>query len=223
MEKIVISLGGSVLLADEIDETFFRKLKHFLKQQHDKKIFIVVGGGPPAREYINKARKLQVPEPMLDKIGIAITRVNALFLTFQLLDTVSSIPHSTKEAVASSEALVVMGGTTPGHSTDFVGAELAGMINADLFIIATNVDGVYTTDPREDMNAEMYKSISVAELLEKYGESWNAAGSNVIIDGPALKKIQAERIPTVVINGKYIERLKQVLSHQSFHGTRLVP
>lgn len=221
MEKIVISLGGSVLLADDIDSHYYADLKRLLLSQKNKKIFVVVGGGPPARNYISRARALKISEKYLDSIGIAVTRVNALFLACQLQENIYSIPHSTQEASQSNQPIVIMGGTTPGHSTDFVGAELASLTNANLFIIATNVDGVYDSDPRSNPNAKMYTSISAIELLNRYGSSWNAAGSNTVIDGPALQQIQNEHVKTVVINGKIVSNFRKVLNHQSFHGTTI--
>jgi len=221
METIVISLGGSVVLADDVDTTFYTALKELFSDLKDKNIFVIVGGGPPAREYITRARSLQISEENLDTIGIAVTRVNALFLACQLQKKISEIPCSTQEAIGLDQPLVIMGGTTPGHSTDFVGAELAGLANADLFVIATNVDGVFDKDPRTYADAKMYTSISAQELLEKYGGAWNAAGSNTVIDGPALQKIHDGHIPTIVVNGKQIKNLKKALNHQEFHGTTI--
>lgn len=221
MEKVVISLGGSVLLADDVQSSFYDELKKLLLSQKDKKIFVVVGGGPPARNYITRARSLNISEYLLDSIGIAVTRVNALFLASQLQENIYTIPHSVQEAVQSNQQIVVMGGTTPGHSTDFVGAELASELNADLFMIATNVDGVYDKDPRKYDDATLLSLISAQELLKKYGSAWNAAGSNMVVDGPALQKIHDEHINTVVINGSNIDTIKKVLDDQSFHGTTI--
>lgn len=221
MEKVVISLGGSVLLADDVQSSFYDELKKLLLSQKDKKIFVVVGGGPPARNYITRARSLNISEYLLDSIGIAVTRVNALFLASQLQENIYTIPHSVQEAVQSNQQIVVMGGTTPGHSTDFVGAELASELNADLFMIATNVDGVYDKDPRKYDDATLLSLISAQELLKKYGSAWNAAGSNMVVDGPALQKIHDEHINTVVINGSNIDTIKKVLDGQSFHGTTI--
>ena len=49
METIVISLGGSVVLADDVDTTFYTALKELFSDLKDKNIFVIVGGGPPAR------------------------------------------------------------------------------------------------------------------------------------------------------------------------------
>jgi len=221
METVVISLGGSVLLSDDTSISYYEELRKLLLSQKDKKIFIVVGGGPPARNYISRARSLKISEELLDALGIAVTRVNALFLASQLQKNIYMIPHSVQEAVQSNQNIVIMGGTTPGHSTDFVGAELASETLADLFVIATNVDGVFDKDPRKNEDATLFSNISALELLKKYGSAWNAAGSNMVVDGPALQKIHDEHIKTVVINGNNIKTVQNVLDHQSFTGTTI--
>ena len=53
METIVISLGGSVILSEEADSSFFKKFEELLKKIcKNYKIFLVVGGGKTARNYI---------------------------------------------------------------------------------------------------------------------------------------------------------------------------
>jgi uridylate kinase len=144
METIVISIGGSVILSEDADVSFFNKLKTLLeKLTKNYKIYLVVGGGKTARTYIKLGRKLNFEEEFLDEIGIDLTRANAKLLTNIFGTSNEEIPATTDKAKDMVEPIVVMGGTTPGHSTDMVGAELAEKTNASKFVIATNVDGVY--------------------------------------------------------------------------------
>jgi uridylate kinase len=220
MEKIVISIGGSVILSDEADDSFFKKLTKLLeKLSKQYKIYIIVGGGLTARKYIQIGRKLEFDEEILDEIGIMITRVNAELLTNILKNSNKKIPHTTDEAKKLKTPIVVMGGTTPGHSTDMVGAELAEKTKADRFIIATNVDGVYDKDPNKYNDAKQIKEISVKKLVEKYGTDWDSAGKNMVVDGPALKIIERAKIPTFILNGKKLDELEKVVNNQSFNGT----
>ena len=115
--------------------------------------------------------------------------------------------------------IVIMGGTIPGHSTDYVGSEIASKTKAEKFIIATNVDGVYNKDPNIYSDAKHIEEITADELIKKYGISWKSAGGNVIIDGPALKKIKNNQIITYVINGKKIDVFENVLFNKKFKGT----
>ncbi|UCF50295.1 MAG: UMP kinase [Thermoplasmatales archaeon] len=220
MNSIVISLGGSVLISDDVDSTYFQKLTKFLKELSEQyKIYIIVGGGKTARTYINLGRKLNFNEETLDTFGIDITRVNARILTNLLNISNEKIPESTDEALEINKQLVIMGGTTPGHSTDMVGAELAEKIDAKKFIIATNVDGVYDKDPNKYSDAKQLKEISIEKLIDEYGTEWSSAGKNIVIDGPSLKILKRAKIPTYVLNGKKLEELKKVINNEDFNGT----
>ena len=190
METIVISIGGSVVLSEDADVSFFNELKTLLKKlSEDFKLYLVVGGGKTARTYIKLGRKFNFNEDLLDEIGIKVTKVNAKLLANILEISNSKIPDTTDEAKELKDPIVVMGGTTPGHSTDMVGAELAEKTNASKFIIATNVDGVYDKDPNKYKDAKQIKEISIKQLIDKHGTEWSAAGKNVVIDGPALEII----------------------------------
>ncbi len=114
-----------------------------------------------------------------------------------------------------------MGGTTPGHSTDMVGAELAYKINASKLIIATNVDGIYDKDPNKNSDAKKISEIEIEKLVEKYGTEWSSAGKNIVIDGPALGIIDKNRIPTFVLNGNNLDEIKKVLNNKDFNGTKI--
>jgi len=220
MESIVISLGGSVVLSEDIDISFFKKLTDLLKKfTNQYKIFLVIGGGKTARTYIKMGRQLNFSEEHLDKIGIDITRINAKMLTSIIGISNEEIPRTTDEAKKIAKKIVVMGGTTPGHSTDMVGAELAEKTKASKYIIATNVDGVYDKDPNEYDDARQLKEVSIDQLIDKYGTGWETAGKNMVIDGPALGIIKNAKIPTVVLNGKKLEELEKAMNNQPFNGT----
>ena len=114
---------------------------------------------------------------------------------------------------------VVMGGTTPGHSTDAVGALLAQAVSAERFIIATDVDGIYTTDPKLDIRATRYSLISITELQSMCPDVWERAGTSSVIDGIACRIIAEARIPTFVLNGNDLESLENAIYGREFIGT----
>jgi uridylate kinase len=223
MKTIVISIGGSVILSKEADTIFLRNLSNLLmKLSSQYKIFIIVGGGNVARKYIQLGRELNFNEFTLDQIGIDVTRVNAKILINILENTNKEIPNTTDEALNMNESIVVMGGTTPGHSTDMVGAELAEKISADLFIIATNVDGIYDKDPNKYDDAKKLMQIKIDELIKNHGIRWESAGKNTVIDGPALEIIKQARLTTYVVNGKQLDQLEKAITNQSFDGTKIL-
>lgn len=220
MKSIVISIGGSVILSDEINITYFEKLNQILKNLIKKyKIYIIVGGGKTSRTYINFGRKIGLKEEILDQIGIDITRINAKILSHIIKNSNTKIPKTTSDAKKIKKPITIMGGTTPGHSTDMVGAELAEKTKAIKYIIATNVDGIYDKDPNTHPDAKQIKEIKIDDLIEKFGTNWNQAGKNIVIDGPALKIIKKAKIPTLVLNGKKLIQLEKAINNQIFNGT----
>ncbi len=222
MDSIVISIGGSVLFSDDIDFSFFNRLKTLLDKYAEKyKFYIVVGGGKTARKYIKLGRELNLDEETLDQIGIDVTRLNARMLSLIIKDSNRDIPFTTDEAKNLPNKVIVMGGTTPGHSTDMVGAELAYKTNSSKYIIATNVDGIYDKDPNKFEDAKKIPEIKIVELIKKYGTKWNMAGKNIVIDGPALEIISKEKIPTYVFNGKKLDELEKIFKNKKFNGTKI--
>ena len=223
MKSVVISIGGSVILSKEADTVFLKNLSNLLiKLSKQYKIFIIVGGGSTARKYIKLGRELNFNEHTLDQIGIDVTRVNAKILTNILEDSNKEIPNTTDEAKNMNNSIVVMGGTTPGHSTDMVGAEIAEKISADLFVIATNVDGIYDRDPNKYSDAKQLKKVKIDELIKNHGTRWESAGKNTVIDGPALEIIKQARLTTYVVNGKRLDQLENAMAGQSFEGTEIL-
>lgn len=223
MKSIVISIGGSVILSEEADVSFLRKLASLLKKiSKQYKIFIIVGGGKIARDYIKLGRELDFDEKTLDSIGINITRANAAIFANIINESNKKIPCSTDEAEAMDNPIVVMGGTTPGHSTDMVGAELAEKVGADLFIIATNVDGIYDKDPNKYDDAKQLEEVKIDDLIKNYGTSWESAGKNMVIDGPALEIMKKAKLLTYVVNGKRLDQLENAITGRSFDGTKIL-
>jgi len=219
-DVIVLSLGGSVVLSDDVDHFFFDKLKTFIqKLSKEYRVYLIIGGGKTARTYIDIGRKQGFSESELDCLGILSTRLNASFLSTLLSSSNKLIPESVDEAVQTTDSIVVMGGTSPGHSTDFVGACIASKTNAKMYIIATNVDGVYDKDPRKHPDAKHLPEVSIDALLDEYGNSWNDAGKNMVIDGPALQQIKDFSIPTFVVDGRNINEINNIIKEKSFRGT----
>ena len=217
MQKIVISMGGSVIISRDIDTSFLKSFSRLIKKLSEKYIiYLVVGGGRIARFYIEKGRELNLDEKALDSLGIEITRINASLLTNVIGVSNKIIPLTTDEAKKISKRIVIMGGTVPGHSTDLVGAELAEKIEANKFIIATNVDGIYDKDPNRYHDAKKLKEITIEQLINKYGTEWNTAGSNVVIDGPSLEIIRRAKLNTFVLNGKRLNQIERAINSLNF-------
>ena len=123
--------------------------------------------------------------------------------------------------ILNSGKILVMGGTHPAHTTDAVSATLAEFIDADLLVIATNVDGVYTKDPRTNKDAKKLEKITTKELIEITGSGSISAGSSSVVDPLASKIIDRAKLKTVVINGTPEEILNAVSG--THNGTTITP
>ena len=200
--KVVISLSGSFFE----DATRIKQIAEVLEEiAKSYGLYIVTGGGKIARERIKIARELGANETICDYIGIALTRVNAKLL-ISTLRNAHPEPFSAYNEVAGAglveEARIsVMGGVSPGYTTDAVAAILAEYVNADLFIDVTSVDGVYDADPRRYPEAKKYDKLTAKELVALTAKEELKAGSRIVIDPVAAKIIERSRVKTIVIDG----------------------
>ncbi len=207
---IVISLGGSVVF-DTLDSKKIREYAEVFSDVDDK-VFIVVGGGKIARDYIRCMRELNADETSCDYIGIEVTRLNAMLFSYAIKKAPKLIPKDFREAyeLIKTHDIVVMGGTFPGHTTDATSAMLAEYVNAKTLFIATSVDGVYSDDPMVNPKAVKYEKLTPGELVEIVSKSKAKAGISSVVDILAAKIIERSSIRTIVFKGS-VENIKKVL------------
>ena len=222
--KIVIAIGGSILLKEYNCKKFqeYSSILKDLSKEHE--LFVVVGGGKPAREYIGVVRDLGAGEAQCDDIGIEVTRINAKLLLSALGDIAyQRVPHNFQEALefSASGKIVVMGGTEPAHSTDAVSAILAEYINADQLINLTSVDGMYTKDPNKFDDAELVSEITATELLEFLSGKDVKAGTYEFFDTTAAQMIKRSKLQTVITNGYEPENLIKAINGENV-GTKVI-
>jgi uridylate kinase len=203
--KLVVSVGGSVLVP-ELDSTrvagYAAALADLADAGHD--VAAVVGGGPAAREYIAAGRGLGANEIELDRLGIAVTRLNARLLIAALGDRAVPAPierHEDARAALRRGEIPVMGGTEAGHTTDAVATALAEYTEADLLLYATSVPGVYDADPESDPDATRYDRLSPDDLVALIAGVGTEAGSNAPVDLLAAKLLQRAGLRAVVLDG----------------------
>lgn len=222
--KIVVAIGGSILLKD-YDSTRFKQYSEILKElttKHD--LFIVVGGGKPARDYISVVRDLGAGEAQCDDIGIEVTRINAKLLLSALGDAAyQRVPHNFQEALefSASGKIIVMGGTEPAHSTDAVSAILAEYVHADKLINLTSVDGMYTKDPNKYDDAELVSEITATDLLEFLNGKDMKAGTYEFFDTTAVQMIKRSNLETIIANGYEPKNLIKAINGENI-GTRVI-
>ncbi len=213
--RIVITIGGSILLK-EYDNKKFEAYADVIRELYNEhEIFIVVGGGRPARDYISVVRDMGETESICDEIGIQVTRINARLLQLALKDIAfPAIPVNFQQALeySATNKIVVMGGTEPAHSTDAVGSILAEFVGADLVINATSVDGLYDKDPNKYDDAVMFNEVTADKLMEIVSGNETKAGTYEFIDKTAIEIIKRSGIKTVILNGNNPENVKKAIN-----------
>jgi uridylate kinase len=224
---ISISAGGSIMIPDAPDVAYIRQFaSEVVALSKTFRVFVVVGGGRLARNYIQAARQLGADESSLDHMGIDATRLNARVLVAALGESaLGRIPYDFDDALEASmfHPIVVMGGTHPGHTTDAVAVMMGERARAKRVLILTNVDGVYTADPRVDRTAKRIDKMTAAELVALTSTSTSEAGSTGVIDAMGCKIIQRSRIPASVLHGRDFDALRAAADGRPFKGTLIVP
>jgi len=164
----------------------------------------VVGGGSLSRELIKTARAMGLSEAAQDEVAISVSRVMAQLLILRLGKSGTlTVPTNIKDAAKLLEEgkIVVMGGLKPGMTTDAVAAMLAERVNADLLVKATDVDGIFTRDPKKHKDAKLLERLSFDDLFGFFEKERHEAGIHQVLDPEAVRILQRKRIKTVVVNG----------------------
>ncbi|WP_180385462.1 UMP kinase [Pyrodictium delaneyi] len=177
------------------------------------RLAVVVGGGPVARAYIAAAREAGVNRALQDVLGIEAARLNARLLAAALHpEAYPEPPRSIWEALeaAATGKIVIAGGFQPGQSTAGVAALLAEALNADLLVLATTVDGVYTADPRRSPEAKLIPRLDY-ETLRKVLQQSVEPGRYELLDPLALSIVERSKIPVRVVNGSDPDNVARVV------------
>ena len=221
MDKVVVSVGGSVLIPGNNDSEYISRLAGMLSSVKDGvQLAVVCGGGRTARYYATTGRELGGDTYQLDIMGIAATRINAQLLGVALGDMPERVPETAAETARASEPgrIVVMGGTEPGHTTDAVAMMVAREMGADRVVNATAVDAVYTADPRKDPNAEKIPRMTIERLGELVYKEHDASASSVF-DPLGVQIARESRIDISMVDGRNVEELRKAILGQPFDGT----
>ena len=221
MDKVVVSVGGSVLIPGNNDSEYISRLAGMLSSVKDEvQLAVVCGGGRTARYYATTGRELGGDTYQLDILGIGATRLNAQLLALALGDMPDRVPETAEETASKAEVgrIAVMGGTEPGHTTDAVAMMVASFMNADRVVNATSVDAVYTDDPRKNPDAERIPEMTIGRLGEIVYKEHGASKSSVF--DPLGVKIASEKgIDIMIVDGRNLDELRKAILGEKFDGT----
>jgi len=222
---VVVKLTGK-LFDDRSRAGVLREIAGVISRKASEgfRLAVVVGGGRRAREYIELGRELGLAEGVLDMVGIEVSRVNALLLA-SLVGGVAHlpVPRSVEEFLRawSTGRVVVLGGLQPGQSTNAVAAVVAELVGADLLVNATDVAGIYDSNPKENPNARLLKEVRV-EVLEGMLRSEELAGLYELFDRVAMNIVKRSRIPLVFLSAYDVKSLEGAIEGGEFTGTRVL-
>jgi uridylate kinase len=201
----VIKLSGSTFSSSKFNEIALVLRKALAEEEH-LFLILIAGGGAIARKYIEAGLKLGLDQATLDEIGISCSRLNATLLTEALRSPSKiQIPRFLSEIEEQFEMLgdgsrvLVCGGLHPGQSTNAVGALIAEATKADCFVNATDVDGIYDKDPRQNAGAVLLENVTPSRLSKILEDESVSAGTYDLMDPVALKLIMRSRIPTKIV------------------------
>ncbi|MEO0131495.1 MAG: UMP kinase [candidate division WOR-3 bacterium] len=210
-DRIVLKLTGEIFSDWQKLTGFTEELNNFSKYR--KKLAIVIGGG----NFFRGRNPTEFSRLTIDYAGMLGTVINGLILHDLLGDKAIHLsaleikglvvcyePQKALSYWQQDKILILSGGTGhPYFSTDTATALRALELNAQLIIKATNVDGVYTGDPRADKNAKIFTKISYEEALKL---------NLKILDQTALVLLKDHKIPIVVFNVFHPTNLTKLLN-----------
>ena len=229
--RVLIKISGEALAADKktgYDFEFVSRVCAAVKScaEMGVQVGIVVGGGNFWRGVKDGAGKGE--RVSADRMGMLATAMNCLAVAdvFKQLDADAKVMtavdiqgvgerYDTKKAIEYLESgkIVLFGCGTglPFFSTDTAAVLRAAEIHADAILLAKNIDGVYSDDPRKDPNAVKFDSISYDEVLSRH---------LAVMDTTATSLAMDNSIPVVVFALAEPENILRVLAGEKL-GTEV--
>src|SRR3989339_886212 len=207
-EIFVISLGGSLIVPKTgIDWSFLKKFKELLITQikNGKRFVIVTGGGNTARIYQEAAsRAALLTDDDRDWIGVHSTRLNAHLIktifrryAHPRVNKNPRTKEDLKKHFTHNEGIMVAAGWRPGWSTDYVATVLAERLDAEKLI---------------NTNWKFFRKV--------VGNKWDP-GLNSPFDPIASKHAEKLGLKVIIVNGKKLGNLKNVLEGKKYQGTTI--
>lgn len=229
-KRILLKLSGEALMGDLEYGVHMPTCVRFANQiaearQMGAEISLVIGGGNIFRGVAGAAQGME--RAQADAMGMLATVINALAMQAALehlgIDTrvQSAIPMAEicepfirRRAMRHMEkgriVIFAAGTGNPFFTTDTGAALRAAELNCDALLKGTQVDGVYTADPKTDSSAQRFDSLDYQEVLAK---------DLRVMDASAVSLMRDNSIPIVVFSLHHEGSLQAVLRGE---GTRTV-
>jgi uridylate kinase len=221
-ERIVVSVGGSLVVPDQIDTVFLKRFRDLIvdKVQHGFTFSIIVGGGKTSRRYQEAANAITpLSQQDTDWIGIHTTRLNAQLL--RNIFTGYCHPRITKNPTIDTEAdepVVIAAGWQPGCSTDYDAVLIAKNLGSSKMVNLSNINYVYDSDPKKNPHAKKIEKISWADFRKLIPEEWDP-GLSSPFDPVAAREAESLGLEVAIINGSRLQEFSNYLEGKPFVGT----
>lgn len=231
MTTKVLSVGGSMIAPEKPDveflAAFVKMAKEWLSADDSRRLILVAGGGAPARVYqgaykdVCLATGQEAQNEAADWIGVMATRINAQLLkaSFGSLCKNDVVTNPTADISFKGKVLVASG-WKPGFSSDNDAVLLAEKFGADTVVNLSNIEKVYTDDPRKNPDAKPLDNISWADFRKMVGDEW-VPGKNVPFDPVASKKAAELGLAVICSAGKNNANTKNILDGEPYVGTTI--
>jgi len=223
MGLYVISVGGSLIVPDEIDVGFLKSFKEFIIKRIEKgdRFILIAGGGKICRKYQGACVEVsEISDYEKDELGIEVTRLNAFLLKniFKGFANSVVIKNPIEQVVDFKESVLIGAGWKPGCSTDYDAVLLAKRFDSKNIINLSNIDYVYDSDPKENVDAKRIEKISWDDFKKIVGDEWNP-GLSAPFDPIASKEASELGMSVAIINGNNLKALENYLEGNEFQGS----
>ena len=235
--RVLLKLSGEAVANKATGEIFdteiISQIASVIKKLTDDgvEVAIVVGAGNIWRgvygKGLNRARA--------DQMGMLGTMINSMRLEDALesagckVSLMSSIPmqgfsepydfRKARRYLGKGKVVILGGGLgTPFITTDTAAVVRGGEIGADVILMAKNIDGIYTEDPRKhsdnpNPNAKRYKVASYDECLAKDLRATDSSASAIAKDQGIDMYVFALEEPENIVRAVYGEEIGTLVTH----------
>ena len=220
---IIISLGGSLIVPKTgIDTIFLKAFKKLILKRiaTGERFVIVCGGGATARNYQRAVRQLgRLTREDVDWLGIHSTRLNAHLVRALFNGKAhTAVITNPNDPPRFHEPILVAAGWKPGWSTDYIAALLAREFDAKTVINLSDIDYVYSADPKKDKKAVPLECVSWKDFRKIVGNKWDP-GANLPFDPVAAKLGEKLGLIVKMVKGQSLIDVKAAIACKKFKGT----
>lgn len=224
-EYVVVSVGGSLLVPQGIDTAFIASFRELVlrKVGEGLNFYIVAGGGRLSRDYQDAAKRIRgengLPREDMDWLGIHSTRLNAHLLRTVFIEHAQArIIKNPTGRFRGKEPIVIGAGWKPGWSTDYCAVMAAKALGAKRVVNLSNIDHVYTADPRLYPDATKLELVSWSEFRSLIPAEWDP-GLSAPFDPVAAREAEALGLEVAIMNGAMLPEFENYLDGRPFVGT----